>query len=84
MIMKILLLILLSLSLYSCSNWNYKDITYLRCGKLKEIHVHLYHHESCEWDCLFLKEDYGIFVDTFRVKYKANRKGEIKKVKLIK
>ena len=82
MINKILILVLLVLS--SCSNWNYKDITYLRCGKLKEIHVHLYQHDSCEWNCLYMKEENGIFLDTFRVKYKTDRNGKLKKVKLIK
>ena len=82
MINKILILVLLVLS--SCSNWNYKDITYLRCGKLKEIHVHLYQHDSCEWNCLYLKEQNAILVDTLRVKYKTNKKGEIIKVKLVK
>jgi hypothetical protein len=82
--MKILNLIILLLLLSSCSNWNYKDITYLRCGKLKEVHVHLYHHDSCEWNCLYMKEENGIFLDTFRVKYKTDRNGKLKKVKLIK
>jgi hypothetical protein len=81
---KVLLLVTTMLLLSSCSNWTYKDVTNLRCGKLKEVHVHLYQHDSCEWNCLYLKEDYGIFVDTFRVKYKTNRKGEIIKVKLLK
>jgi hypothetical protein len=31
-----------------------------------------------------MKEENGIFLDTFRVKYKTNRKGEIIKVKLVK
>ena len=82
--MKILNLIILLLLLSSCSNWNYKDITYLRCGKLKEVHVHLYHHDSCEWNCLYMKEENGIFLDTFRLKYKTDKDGKIKKVKLIK
>ena len=82
--MKILNLIILLLLLSSCSNWNYKDITYLRCGKLKEVHVHLYHHDSCEWNCLYMKEENSIFLDTFRVKYKTDRNGKLKKVKLIK
>jgi len=82
--MKILNLIILLLLLSSCSNWNYKDISYLRCGKLKEVHVHLYHHDSCEWNCLYMKEENGIFLDTFRLKYKTDRNGKIKKVKLIK
>lgn len=82
MINKILILVLLFMT--SCSNWNYQDITYLKCGKLKEIHAHLYHHDSCEWNCLYMKEETTIFVDTFRVKYKTNRKGEVTKVKLVK
>jgi hypothetical protein len=82
--MKILNLIILLLSLSSCANWKYKDVTYLRCGKLKEVHVHLYHHDSCEWNCLYMKEENGIFLDTFRVKYKTDRNGKLKKVKLIK
>jgi hypothetical protein len=82
--MKSSVLIFLLVSLSSCSNWNYKDVTYLRCGKLKEIHVHLYQHDSCEWNCLYMKEENGIFVDTFRVKYKTDKKGKVTKVKLIK
>ena len=82
--MKILNLILLLLLLSSCSNWMYKDIEYERCENLQKIHVHLYHHDSCEWHCLNLEEENGVFLDTFRMKYKTNRKGEITKVKLIK
>jgi hypothetical protein len=82
--MKKIFFIITLLVLTSCSNWNYKDITYLRCTKLKEIHVHLYHHDSCEWNCLYLKEQNAMLVDTFRVKYKTNRKGEVTKVKLVK
>jgi hypothetical protein len=62
----------------------YKDIEYERCENLEKIHVHLYHHDSCEWHCLNLEEENGVFLDTFRMKYKTNRKGEITKVKLIK
>jgi hypothetical protein len=82
--MKILNLIILLLLLSSCSNWIYKDIEYERCENLEKIHVHLYHHDSCEWHCLNLEEENGVFLDTFRVKYKTNRKGEIIKVKLVK
>jgi len=82
--MKILNLIILLLLLSSCSNWMYKDIEYERCENLEKIHVHLYHHDSCEWHCLNLEEENGVFLDTFRMKYKTNRKGEITKVKLIK
>ena len=82
--MKILNLIILLLLLSSCSNWNYKDITYLRCGKLKEVHVHLYHHDSCEWHCLNLEEGEYTIEDKFRIKYKTNKKGKVTKVKLIK
>jgi hypothetical protein len=31
-----------------------------------------------------MKEENGIFLDTFRVKYKTDKKGKITKVKLIK
>jgi hypothetical protein len=31
-----------------------------------------------------MKEENGIFLDTFRVKYKTDRNGKLKKVKLIK
>ena len=82
--MKILNLIILLLLLSSCSNWMYKDIEYERCENLEKIHVHLYHHDSCEWHCLNLEEENGVFLDTFRMKYKTTRKGEITKVKLIK
>ena len=82
--MKILNLIILLLSLSSCANWKYKDVEYERCENLQKIHVHLYHHDSCEWHCLNLEEENGVFLDTFRMKYKTNRKGEITKVKLIK
>ena len=82
--MKILNLIILLLLLSSCSNWNYKDITYLRCGKLKEVHVHLYHHDSCEWYCLNMEEGDYTIEDSFRIKYKTDKKGKVKKVKLVK
>ena len=82
MINKILILVLLFMT--SCSNWQYKEFTYLKCKKLDEIHVHLYHHDSCEWSCLDLDEQNAMLVDTFRIKYKTNKKGEVTKVKLVK
>ena len=72
------------LFLTSCSNWQYKEFTYLRCKKLDKVHVHLYYHETCEWDCLSMGETYSIVVDTAKFKYKTDKNGEIKKVKLIK
>ena len=82
--MKKMFFIITLLVLTSCSNWNYKDIAYLKCKKLDEIPVHLYHHDSCEWSCLDLDEQNAMLVDTFRVKYKTNKKGEVTKVKLVK
>jgi hypothetical protein len=82
--MKKMFFIITLLVLTSCSNWNYKDIDYLKCKKLDEIHVHLYHHDSCEWSCLDLDEQNAMLVDTFRIKYKTNKKGKVKKVKLVK
>jgi hypothetical protein len=82
--MKKMFFIITLLVLTSCSNWNYKDIDYLKCKKLDEIHVHLYHHDSCEWSCLDLDEQNAMLVDTFRIKYKTNKKGEVTKVKLVK
>lgn len=82
--MKILNLIILLLSLSSCSNWMYKDIEYQRCEELEKIHVHLYHHDSCEWYCLYLEEAEYTIEDTFRIKYKTDKKGKVTKVKLIK
>jgi|694.fasta_scaffold20870_8 hypothetical protein len=70
--------------LTSCSNWQYQEIRYLKCKKLDEIHVHLYHHDNCEWDCLHLDKQYIIVIDTFKVKYRINTKGNVSKVKLIK
>jgi hypothetical protein len=72
--MKKMFFIITLLVLTSCSNWK----------KLDEIHVHLYHHDSCEWSCLDLDEQNAMLVDTFRIKYKTNKKGKVKKVKLVK
>jgi hypothetical protein len=82
--MKSLVLIFLLLSLYSCSNWQYKEITYLKCKKLDKVHVHLYYHKTCEWDCLSMGETHSFVFDTAKIKYKTDKNGEIKKVKLIK
>ena len=82
--MKILKLIILLVFLSSCSNWVYKDIQYEHCEKLEKIHVHLYHHDTCEWYCLNLEEGDYTIEDTFRLKYKTDKKGKIKKVKLVK
>lgn len=68
----------------SCSNCEYKEFTYLRCKKLDKIHAHLYYHETCEWNCLSMSETYTIVVDTAKIKYKVDKNGEVKKVKLIK
>lgn len=82
--MKNILYIFVLTLLTSCSNWEYKEFTYLKCKKIEKIHVHLYYHDSCEWNCLSLDERYVIVTDTAKVKYKLNREGKIKKVKLIK
>jgi len=82
--MKILLLILLSLLLFSCSNWKYKDIEYERCGKVEKIHVHFFHHQTSEWSCLEIEEGEYTIEDTFRIKYTTDKKGKVTKVKLIK
>jgi len=82
MLNKILIFVLLVLT--GCSNWQYKDLTYLRCDKTERIHVHLYYHETCDWVCLDMDNDYRIVVDTARIIYKTNKKGKVKKVKLIK
>ena len=68
----------------SCSNWQYKDFTYLKCKKLDKIHVHLYYHETCEWSCLNIDHQYVLVVDTVRIKYKTDKNGDLKKLKLIK
>jgi hypothetical protein len=81
---KVLFVISSLLFLTSCSNWQYKEFTYLRCKKLDKIHAHLYYHETCEWNCLSMSETYTIVVDTAKVKYKVDKNGEVKKVKLIK
>ena len=82
--MKNIIFIFVLLLLTGCSNWRHQNITYLKCKKLDEIHVHLYHHDSCEWSCLDLDEQNAMLVDTFRIKYKTNKKGEVTKVKLVK
>lgn len=33
--------------------------------KCETIHVHFYHHDSCEWSCLYLPEEEYVIVDTF-------------------
>jgi hypothetical protein len=75
--MKKIIYILVLWLVTSCSNWEYKEFTYLRCKKLDKIHAHLYYHETCEWNCLSMSE-------TYTIKYKIDKNGEIKKVKLIK
>lgn len=82
--MKIFKLIILLLFLSSCSSWMYKDIQYERCEYLEKIHVHLYHHDSCEWYCLNMEEVEYTIEDSFRIKYKTDKKGKVTKVKLIK
>jgi hypothetical protein len=68
----------------SCSNWRYKEVNYERCEHLEKIHVHLYHHDSCEWYCLNFEEGEYTYEDSFKIKYKIDKKGKVKKVKLIK
>ena len=70
--------------LTSCSNWKYKDIEYERCAQLEKVHVHLYHHDTCEWYCLNMEEGEYTIEDSFRVKYRTDKKGKVTKVKLIK
>ena len=82
--MKNILYIFIIILITSCSNWQYKDVTYLRCKKLDKIHVHLYYHETCEWNCLNIDNEYFLVVDTTRIIYKTNKEGKIKKVKLLK
>jgi hypothetical protein len=82
--MKNIIFILTLIIMSSCSNWQYKDFTYLKCKKLDKIHVHLYYHETCEWNCLNIDHQYVLVVDTVRVKYKTNKNGDLKKLKLIK
>jgi hypothetical protein len=82
--MKNILYIIIFVIVTSCSNWEYKEFTYFNCKKLDKIHVHLYYHETCEWNCLNIDEQYHIFPDTAKIKYKIDKKGEITKVKLIK
>ena len=82
--MRKMLYIFVIMLLVSCSNWQYKEFTYLRCKKMEKIHVHLYYHETCDWVCLDMDNDYRIVVDTARIKYKTDKKGKVKKVKLIK
>ena len=82
--MNKVLLILMVTILTSCSNWMYKDVEYERCAYLESIHVHFYSHETCEWSCLNMEEGMYTFTDSFRVKYKTNKEGEVKQIKLIK
>lgn len=82
--MKTLISIILLITLSSCSNWMYKDIQYERCENLEKIHVHLYHHDTCEWYCLNLEEGEYTIEDSFKIKYKTDKKGKVKKVKLVK
>jgi hypothetical protein len=82
--MKNKIIILAVLFLTSCANWKYKDVEYESCKNLEKIHVHLYHHDSCEWHCLNLEEGEYTIEDKFRIKYKTDKKGKVKKVKLVK
>jgi hypothetical protein len=82
--MKNKIIILAVLFLTSCTNWKYKDVEYESCKNLEKIHVHLYHHDSCEWHCLNLEEGEYTIEDKFRIKYKTDKKGKVKKVKLVK
>lgn len=82
--MKNIIFILTLIIMSSCSNWQYKDFTYLKCKKLDKIHVHLYYHETCEWNCLNIDHQYVLVVDTVRIKYKTDKNGDLKKLKLIK
>jgi hypothetical protein len=82
--MKNKIIILAVLFLTSCTNWKYKDVEYESCKNLEKIHVHLYHHDSCEWYCLNLEEGKYTIEDSFRIRYKTDKKGKIKKVKLVK
>jgi uncharacterized protein YxeA len=79
--LKMLLLLLITTS---CSNWKYKNVEYERCEYFEKQHVHLYHHDSCEWYCLNFEEGNYTFEDTFKIKYKTDKKGKVKKVKLVK
>jgi len=82
--MKNIVFIFSVLLFCSCSNWQYKDITYDRCQHMEKIHVHFYHHQTCEWSCLNMEEGDYTYEDVFRIKYKVNNEGKITKVKLIK
>jgi hypothetical protein len=82
--MKNKIIILAVLFLTSCANWKYKDVEYESCKNLEKIHVHLYHHDSCEWHCLNLEEGEYTIEDKFRIKYKTDKKGKVKKVKKVK
>lgn len=82
--MKFSVLIFLLLSLPSCKNWMYKDIHYDYCISLEESHIHFYNHNFKEWSCLNIEEGEYTIEDSFRIKYKINKKGKVTKVKLIK
>ena len=82
--MSKILIIILSVFLVGCSNWKYKDVEYERCIYLEPVHAHFYHHDSCEWYCLDMSEGTYTFIDNFRVKYKTNSEGKVKRIKLIK
>lgn len=82
--LKYLGILLIMFFITSCSNWQYKDINYERCEYLEKLHVHLYHHDSCEWYCLNFEEGDYTYEDSFRIKYKTDKKGKVKKIKLIK
>ncbi len=83
MLNKLIIFVLL-VTLPSCSNWMYKDIQYERCEHFEKIHVHLYHHDSCEWYCLNMEEGEYSYDDSFRIKYKTDKKGKVTKIKLVK
>jgi hypothetical protein len=82
MVNKFIIIVLLFLT--SCSNWKYSEVEYERCVELESIHVHLYHHDSCEWYCLNMDKGQYEIEDNFKIKYKTNKEGKVKKVKLIK
>jgi hypothetical protein len=81
--MKKIIIIISIFLLSSCVNWQYKEFSYPMCKKLEPVHVHLYDHNQCEWSCLELDSKNFIFIDTIKIRYKTNKNGKIKKLKLI-
>ena len=70
------------LFLTSCSNWKTGTVHLNRESRCSPIHVHLYYHDSGEWNCLYLKDSIYKWTDTMVLKYKTDKYQNIKRIKL--